>query len=48
MEVKNDMKEVKVVVGPPNFPPPSSNSGSDGEAGDGSGNGITVGIRFVL
>ena len=48
MEVKNDMREVKTIVGPPKFPPPNSNDGSGGEAGDGSGNGITVGIRFVL
>ena len=39
MEVKNDMREVKAVVGPPKFPPPSSTSGSGGEGGDGSGSG---------
>ena len=39
MKVKNDMKEVKAVVGPPKFPPPSLTSGSGGEGGDGSGSG---------
>ena len=37
MEVKNDIREVKAIVGPPKFPPPSSNGGSGGEGGDGSG-----------
>ena len=39
MEVKNDVREVKAVVGPPKFPPPSLTSGSGGEGGDGSGSG---------
>ena len=37
MEVKNDIREVKAIVGPPKFPPPSSNGGSGDEGGDGSG-----------
>ena len=39
MEVKNDLKEVKAIVRPPKFPPPSSGSGSGGEVGDDSDSG---------
>ena len=39
MEVKNDIRAVKAIVGPPKFPPPSSNGGSGGEGGDDSGCG---------
>ena len=47
IEVINDMREVKAIVGPPKFPPPSSGDGSGGgggggsssEGGDGSGSG---------
>ena len=41
MEVKNDLREVKSVVHPPKFQPPSSGGGDGGgsgnEGGDGSG-----------
>ena len=39
MEVKNDIRAVKAVVGPPKFPPPSSNGGSGSEGRDDSGSG---------
>ena len=39
MEVKNDLKGVKVVIRPPKFPPPSSSSANGSEGGDGSGSG---------
>ena len=38
-EVTKDVREVKAVVGPPKFPPPSSDGGSGSEGGDGSGSG---------
>ena len=37
MEVKNDIREVKAIVGPPKFAPPSSDSGSRGGDRGGSG-----------
>ena len=37
MEVKNDMRMVKAIVGPPKFEPPSSDSGSRGGDRGGSG-----------
>ena len=39
MEVKNDIRAVKAIVGPPKFPPPSSNGGSGSEGRDDSGSG---------
>ena len=41
MKVKNDLREVKAIVRPPKFPPPSSSSGSGGggERGDDSDSG---------
>ena len=39
MEVKNDLKEVKAIVHPPKFPPPSFGGGNGGKGGDGSGSG---------
>ena len=41
MEVKNDMREVKAVVGPPKFPPPNSTGG------DGSGSGA-VRVKMAM
>ena len=37
MEVKNDVMKVKTIIGPPKFPPLSSDSGSGDASGGGSG-----------
>ena len=39
MEVKNDVREVKGVISPPKFPPPSFGGGSSNGNGDGGGSG---------
>ena len=39
MEAKNDLREVKAIVSPPKFPPPSSGSGSGSGGGGRGGNG---------